>query len=30
VEWNPTSENDAANYLRGAVKNLVLDARRVG
>ena len=28
--WDPTNENDAANYLRGAVKDLVPDARRVG
>jgi DNA-binding MarR family transcriptional regulator len=29
AEWDPTNENDAANYLRGAVKDLVPDARRV-
>jgi hypothetical protein len=28
-EWDPTNENDAASYLRGAVKDLVPDARRV-
>ena len=28
-EWDPTHENDAAAYLRSAVKDLVPDARRV-
>jgi hypothetical protein len=30
AEWDPTEENDAASYLRGAVNDLVPDARRVG
>jgi EmrB/QacA subfamily drug resistance transporter len=29
-EWDPTNENDAAQYLRTAVRDLVPDARRVG
>ena len=28
-EWDPTHENDAAKYLRDAVRDLVPDARRV-
>jgi hypothetical protein len=28
-EWDPTRENDAASYLRNAVRDLVPDARRV-
>jgi hypothetical protein len=28
-EWDPTNENDAAQYLRTAVRDLVPDARRV-
>jgi DNA-binding MarR family transcriptional regulator len=30
AEWDPTNENDAASYLRGAVKDLVPDVKRVG
>jgi MFS family permease len=29
-EWDPTHEDDAANYLRSAVRDLVPDVRRVG
>ena len=29
-EWDPTHEDDAASYLRGAVRDLVPDVRRVG
>jgi DNA-binding IclR family transcriptional regulator len=29
-EWDPTRQNDAAQYLRSAVQDLVPDTRRVG
>ena len=29
-EWDPTHENDAASYLRSAVRDLVPDVRRIG